>query len=69
MGIFYSADLSLRFGNGVGKTIDAAWKDEVAAIDAQRVPDVGQRKALQDELLEVKPTFAAVGHGFCIRCK
>lgn len=68
-GILYSADLFLRFGNGVGKMIEAAWRDEVAAIDAQRVPDAGQRKALQDALLEVEPAFVAVGHGFCIKCK
>jgi flavorubredoxin len=68
-GIFYSADLFLRFGNGVGKTIDSSWKDEVMAIDAARVPEAGQRKALQDSLLEISPAFAAVGHGFCVNCK
>lgn len=68
-GVLYSADLFLRFGNGVGKTICATWEDEVAAIDAQRVPDAGQRRALQDALLEAKPTFVAVGHGFCIECE
>lgn len=68
-GVFYSADLFLRFGNGVGKTIGASWRDEVAAIDEQRVPDAGQRKAMQDSLLEAQPAFVAVGHGFCIRCE
>lgn len=68
-GIFYSADLFLRFGNGVGKTIDSAWKDEVMAIDAARVPEADQRKKLQDSLLEISPEFVAVGHGFCMKCR
>lgn len=68
-GVFYSADLFLRFGNGVGKTIEAAWEDEVAAIDEQRVPGDRQRRVLQDALLEAQPAFVAVGHGFCIRCE
>lgn len=68
-GIFYSADLFLRFGNGVGKRMNLSWKDEVMAIDAARVPEAGQRKALQDSLLEISPAFAAVGHGFCVNCK
>lgn len=67
-GIFYSADLFLRFGNGVGKAMDASWQDEVMAIDAERVPDPGQRKHLQDSLRAIKPAFAAVGHGFCLKC-
>ncbi|WP_295361897.1 MBL fold metallo-hydrolase [uncultured Pseudoramibacter sp.] len=68
-GIFYSADLFLRFGNALGKTIDSAWKDEITAIDAARVPEAGQRKKLQDALLKITPEFVAVGHGFCVKCK
>lgn len=40
-GIFYSADLMLRFGNGTGQVIS------------------------EDT---VKPSFLAVGHGFCVEC-
>lgn len=68
-GIFYSADLFLRYGNGVGKTIDSPWKDEVMTIDEARVPEAGQRRKLQDSLLEISPEFVAVGHGFCVNCK
>jgi flavorubredoxin len=31
-GFLYSADLMLRYGNSVGKTIDAKWTDEIEAI-------------------------------------
>ncbi len=68
-GIFYSADLFLRFGNGIGKTMDASWRDEVMAIDAARIPDASQRKNLQDSLLGIRPALAAVGHGFCLKCR
>ncbi|MGN0194779.1 MAG: MBL fold metallo-hydrolase [Pseudoramibacter sp.] len=68
-GIFYSADLFLRFGNGVGKTVDANWADEVAAIDAARVPDDALRAKLQDTLKTLSPKFVAVGHGFCLNCR
>lgn len=65
-GLLYSGDLFLRFGNGVGKTIKADWKQEVQGIDEQRVPNEAARKKLQEELLQVKPEFVAVGHGFCL---
>lgn len=65
-GLFYSADLFLRFGNGIGKTIEKNWLDEVGAIDAQRVPNDGARKKLQQDLSALKPDFVAVGHGYCL---
>lgn len=68
-GLLYSADLFLRFGNGVGKTLDASWVDEVNAIDAQRVPNDALRRQLQDSLRELTPRFVAVGHGFCLDCE
>jgi flavorubredoxin len=68
-GIFYSADLFLRFGNGVGKTLDANWADEVEAIDAARVPDETLRKQLQTSLKALSPKLVAVGHGFCLNCR
>lgn len=64
--ILYSGDLFLRFGNGVGKTMKADWPKEVEAIDDQRVPNAAARKKLQEALLQVKPEFVAVGHGFCL---
>ena len=64
--IFYSADLFLRFGNGVGNVIDASWEDEVNAIGEERVPNEKMLSHLQDDLKKIKPAFAAVGHGFCL---
>lgn len=65
-GLLYSGDLFLRFGNGTGKTMKADWEQEVQAIDEQRVPNETARKKLQKALLQQKPAFAAVGHGFCL---
>jgi flavorubredoxin len=67
-GIFYSADLFLRFGNGVGETRKASWADEVAAIDEERVPEDMRRAKLKEDLLQLSPRFVAVGHGFCLDC-
>lgn len=68
-GILYSADLFLRFGNGVGKTMEADWQKEVKAIPAERVLETQARAVLQDDLLEIQPKFVAVGHGFCLEVK
>lgn len=65
-GILYSADLFLRFGNGVGKTMAADWQKEVKAIPAECVPETQARAVLQHDLLEIQPKFVAVGHGFCL---
>lgn len=65
-GIFYSADLFLRWGNGVGKTVDSTWKDEVSAINEERVPNEKMRAALQKNLMALDPKFIAVGHGYCV---
>lgn len=67
-GVFYSSDLFLRFGNGVGETVEASWEDEVAAIGADRVPVEAAREKLKADLLEFAPRFVAVGHGFCLEC-
>lgn len=68
-GILYSADLFLSFGNGVSKTIDARWEDEVAAIGQERVPNEKLLGRLKADLSELVPRFVAVGHGFCMRCE
>ncbi|MGN0275341.1 MAG: MBL fold metallo-hydrolase [Chordicoccus sp.] len=66
-GILYSADLFLRWGNGIGKTVDSTWKDEVSAINEERVPNEETRAALQEKLMKLDPKFVAVGHGFCVK--
>lgn len=67
-GIFYSADIVLRFGNGVGKTIKCNWKDEVNAIGAERVPNEKACAKLKEDLGAMSPNLIAAGHGFCIEC-
>lgn len=66
--LLYSADLFLRFGNGVGQVIREDWQSEVAHIDDQRVPNEEARKKLQQRLEFLNPAFLAVGHGYCIDC-
>lgn len=68
-GIFYSGDLMLRTGNGVGKVMTTKWSDEVGAIDEERVPSVKLAEKLKADLLAVSPDFIAVGHGFCVECE
>lgn len=68
-GIFYSADLMLRYGNAGGKTITRSWDDEVMGINQERVPNEAQLKEMQDELMAVAPKLIAVGHGFCVKCE
>lgn len=68
-GIFYSADLMLSFGNGIGKTKAGDWKKEVEAISPERVPNEHDLWALKDFLLKISPKFVAVGHGYCINCE
>lgn len=67
-GICYSADLMLRYGNSVGKSIIGKWKDEISAIDEVRVPSAEQRNKLKQDLLASQPEFVAVGHGYCMKC-
>ena len=68
-GIFYSADLMLRYGNGVWASIGCKWRDEVAGIDEERIPAAGELKKLKQSLMTVSPKFVAVGHGFCVECE
>lgn len=67
-GIFYSADLMLRIGDGRGKTVTKTWKQEVAAINTERIPEPHRLEILKKELLQISPSFIAVGHGFCVEC-
>lgn len=66
--LLYSADLFLRFGNGIGQVVRKNWHSEVEHIDAQRVPNEEARKKLQQRLEFLNPAFLAVGHGYCIDC-
>lgn len=66
-GIFYSADLLLTGGNGTNQAVAGKWTDEVEGITTKSVPTVDGLKKLKNELLTIKPVFAAVGHGFCKR--
>ncbi|MBR1445309.1 MAG: MBL fold metallo-hydrolase [Firmicutes bacterium] len=68
-GIFYSADLMLRYGNGVGNTIKSKWEDEVGNISEERVPNKRKLENLKTDLLNFAPCFVAVGHGYCIECE
>ncbi|MBR1734888.1 MAG: MBL fold metallo-hydrolase [Alphaproteobacteria bacterium] len=68
-GIFYSADLMLSFGNGIGKIKTSDWKKEVEAIPLERVPNENKLRELKDSLLKISPKFVAVGHGYCINCE
>lgn len=68
-GIVYSADLFLRYGGENGGTMKAKWSDEINAISAERIVCEEKREALKKALLEWKPSFVAVGHGFCLECE
>ncbi|MDO5115603.1 MAG: hypothetical protein Q4D58_05850 [Synergistaceae bacterium] len=68
-GIFYSSDLMLRFGNGANRLISGKWKDEVAAVGLDRIPSAAALEKLKADLITVKPSFIAVGHGFCVACE
>ncbi len=63
-GIFYSADLMLRFGNGTASVINGNWRDEVFGIDEKRIPVIAELEKLKQTLRTVNPKFVAVGHGF-----
>lgn len=68
-GIFYSSDLMLRYGNGTNESISCNWQDEVAAIDAERIPNEEKAVILKEALKKISPSFVAVGHGFCLKCE
>lgn len=68
-GIFYSADLMLRLGNGQGQVRKASWQQEIASIDGQRVPNEEKLEKVKNDLAQISPGFVAVGHGFCLECE
>lgn len=68
-GIFYSADLMLRFGNGVGKHMEENWLKEVDAINEERIPNKEKLAKLKKDLSVINPKYIAVGHGYCVECE
>lgn len=67
--IFFSSDLMLRYGDAVGQTMDSSWKDEVEAINIERIPNETKLALIKNNLKEIEPLFIAVGHGFCVNCQ
>lgn len=67
-GTFYSSDLMFRPVNGKETSVDGDWAEEVATIDAGRIPDETRRERLKADLLQISPRLVAVGHGTCVRC-
>lgn len=65
-GIFFSSDLLLSYGMAQGCIKNVSWHDSVAKISKDRVPDEVAREALKSDLLKIHPSFAAVGHGYCL---
>lgn len=65
-GIFYSADLMIRYGDAAGKIMEADWAREVAGIALDNVPNAFTE--LKSDLMAVSPEWIAVGHGYCIKC-
>lgn len=49
-GIMYSADLFLRYGNGIGQLIASDWEEEVAAIDEERMPGIQNQEKIKSSL-------------------
>ena len=68
-GIFYSADLMMSFGNGIGKAKEGNWKNEVEAIPFEYIPNEQKLNELKNSLKKINPKFIAVGHGYCVECR
>lgn len=68
-GIFFSSDLMMRAGNGVGKVTMSSWKDEVNATNTRQVPNRVLVHNLKRDLMGITPKFIAVGHGYCMNLK
>lgn len=68
-GIFFSSDLMMSLGEEISTVKEADWSSEVNGIRVDQIPDSDKRKQLQETLLQVKPSFVAVGHGFCLKIK
>ena len=66
-GIFFSSDLMMRAGDGAGKVTMSSWKDEVNATNTRQVPNRTLVHNLKRDLMGIKPSFIAVGHGFCMK--
>lgn len=65
-GIFFSADLMIRFGDTGGTSVEGSWLAEIDNIQHAQVPDPALREKLQQRLTQLKPQFVATGHGPCL---
>ncbi|MDO5294491.1 MAG: MBL fold metallo-hydrolase [bacterium] len=68
-GILYSADLFLRFGEGADQCMDLEWEKEVASLTEQSVANKEKLVKLKEDLMEINPSFVAVGHGYCLKVR
>lgn len=66
-GIFFSSDLMLAFGEEIGTVKESNWQTVVGDIRIEQVPDPTKLAQLQLALLQLKPSFVAVGHGPCLK--
>ena len=66
-GIFFSSDLIFGMGDANGEIIDGNWQKEVDSITLVQIPSTEQRAKVQQTLSKLKPKFAAVGHGQCLK--
>lgn len=66
-GIFFSADLMIRFGEASGIVIESNWETEINNIHLEQVPNPEQRVQLQQILTQLHPRFVATGHGPCLK--
>lgn len=67
--ILFSSDLMFNLGNTNGCITNANWHEEVSKISHEQLPDPGKRNELQKNLLNLTPSFVAVGHGECLQIK
>lgn len=68
-GIFFSSDLMMSFGEEIGTIKNSDWHTEINNIRPEQVPDSEKRAQLQQTLLQLNPSFVAVGHGSCLKLK
>ncbi len=62
-GIFYSADLFPHRIQGMAKIINSEWEKEVESIGNSHIPVAPRCDDLKNQLLAIRPSFIATGHG------
>ena len=63
-GVLYGSDAVLH--EGPEAIVRMPWSDVVGEIGQSRIPDGEKRDGLKDELIRIRPSFVASGHGSCI---